>query len=334
MPMVLGLSGPEVVGIGVGFALLVGWVAFVVVNAGRPSRPPGSEIEDAPNRRAYLTDDQLEGPKLDRALTWGLLSLAFVAVALPVYWLREPGRQEGADRGFDQRAIDRGAILFQSAQAELEPGQISAGCADCHGNRGQGGVVPFVMPHPPHEDEVIPVNWTAPSLDDVLLRFSEDEVRDILVYGRPPTPMPAWGVQGGGALGDQQIDDLIAFLESIQISPDDARERAADLSDGEELFNAYCARCHTLGWSYRDDYEEPDAEPGGGAFGPNLRDGLTIRQFPNREDHIAFVTEGSEYGVNYGRRGIGGRESGGMPGFGQLLTEEQIAAIVDYERGL
>ena len=332
--MVVALSGPEVVGIGIGFALLVGWVVFVVLNASRPSRPPGSEIEDAANRRAYLSDDELETTKLDKTLTWGLLSLAFIAIALPVYWLREPGRQDGAIEGFDQRAVDRGAILFQSAQAELEPGQISAGCADCHGNRGQGGVVPFVMAHPTNEGEVIPVNWTAPALDDVLLRFSEDEVRDILVYGRPPTPMPAWGVQGGGALGDQQINDLVAFLKSIQVSPDEAKKEADGVTGGEELFNAYCARCHTLGWSYRDSYEEPRALPGGGALGPSLRDGLTLRQFPNREDHVQFVTEGSEYGVNYGRRGIGGRESGGMPGFGRMLTKEQIEAIVDYERSL
>jgi mono/diheme cytochrome c family protein len=329
--MLLGLSGPEAVGIGIGFALLVGWAIFVAVNAGRPSRPPGSEVEDAPNRRVYLSDDELETHKLDKALTWGLLSLAFVAVALPVYWLREPGRQEGATDGFDKKAVNRGAELFQSAQAELEPGHISAGCADCHGNRGQGGVVPFVMPDPFDEENVIPVNWTAPSLDDVLLRYNEDEVREILVYGRPPTPMPAWGVAGGGALGEQQINDLIAFLESIQISPEKARAKAEDLSGGEELFNAYCARCHTLGWSYRDDYEEPNAQPGGGAFGPSLRDGRTVEQFPDEEEHLAFITEGSDFGKNFGRRGIG---SGRMPGFGQLLTEEQIQAIVEYERSL
>ena len=332
--MVLALSGPEVVGIGIGLALLVGWTMFVVVNAGRPSRPPGSEIEDAPNRRPYLTDDALEGPKLDTALKWGFASMAYIAVALPDYWLGEPSRQDGAVNGFDEKAVRRGAELFQSAQAELEPGHISAGCADCHGPKGQGGVVDFVMPHPTDEDEVIPVKWAAPSLDDVLLRFSEEEVRDILVYGRPPTPMPAWGVAGGGALGDQQINDLVAFLGSIQITPDEARERAGGETDGEELFNAYCARCHTLGWSYRESYQEPDALPGGGALGPNLRDGATVRQFPNIEDHLAFVTEGSEYGKNYGRRGIGGEESGGMPGFGRLLTEEQIRAIVEYERSL
>ena len=31
---------------------------------------------------------------------------------------------------------------------------------------------------------------------------------------------------------------------------------------------------------------------------------------------------------------MGGNEGGGMPGFENLLTPEQIAAIVDYERSL
>lgn len=330
--MVLAVSGQQAVGFGLGFALLAGWAIYIAISAGRPDRPPGSEIDDAPNRRRYLDDDALEGPKLDKALSWGLISLAFVAVALPVYWLREPKRQENAAKGFDRKSIARGAELFQSASAHLEPGHIAAGCADCHGNKGQGGVVAFVMPDPNVKDKVIPVNWVAPALNTVLLRFSPDEVREILVYGRPPTPMPAWGVKGGGALGDQQIDDLVNFLKSIQLTPAQARKEAAPYgTDGQALFNGFCARCHTLGWSYKDSYQEPGAKPGGGAYGPNLRDGHTVEQFPKIEDQITFITEGSEFGKNFGRRGIG---TGRMPGFGLMLSKAQIKAIVEYERSL
>jgi mono/diheme cytochrome c family protein len=73
---------------------------------------------------------------------------------------------------------------------------------------------------------------------------------------------------------------------------------------------------------------------GGGALGPNLRNGDTLRQFPNRQDHIDFIMSGTVYGKPYGSRGVGGIESGGMPGFGKRLTAKQIAAIVDYERSL
>jgi mono/diheme cytochrome c family protein len=40
---------------------------------------------------------------------------------------------------------------------------------------------------------------------------------------------------------------------------------------------------------------------------------------------------GSEDEKSYGARGVG---TGRMPGFGEMLTAEQIKAIVDYERGL
>ncbi|MFM9084301.1 MAG: c-type cytochrome, partial [Actinomycetota bacterium] len=102
---------------------------------------------------------------------------------------------------------------------------------------------------------------------------------------------------------------------------------------GEALFNldlgsgAYsCARCHTKGWSYGDPQTT-----GGGAFGPNLTGGSTVRQFPNADDMVAFLKVGSEYGKRYGEQGQG---SGRMPAFGQIYTDDQIREIVEYVRGL
>jgi mono/diheme cytochrome c family protein len=46
---------------------------------------------------------------------------------------------------------------------------------------------------------------------------------------------------------------------------------------------------------------------------------------------VAFIKSGSELGKLYGRNGQG---SGRMPGFGTLLTDEQIQAIVEYVRSL
>jgi mono/diheme cytochrome c family protein len=114
----------------------------------------------------------------------------------------------------------------------------------------------------------------------------------------------------------------------------------AGVLDGKSLFEANCARCHTKGFSFG----EPDV-PGGGAFGPNLTNGDTLRQFPDIKDQITFITTGSLFQKPYGVRGIG---SGRMPGFGResdpdpkgkttplrLLTDDQIRAIAVYERSL
>ena len=50
----------------------------------------------------------------------------------------------------------------------------------------------------------------------MLYRFSDDEVRYILTYGRPGTPMPAWGVRYNGPMNDQQITNLVNYQRSIQ----------------------------------------------------------------------------------------------------------------------
>ena len=57
----------------------------------------------------------------------------------------------------------------------------------------------------------------------------------------------------------------------------------ANASQGELLFDVNCARCHTKGWSYNDP-AKPDVPPpapaGSGAFGPALRAGAVLEQFP------------------------------------------------------
>ena len=78
-----------------GLSLVIAIVyAFVNVRQSKPE--VGSEIELAANRKAYLSDDELEGRKLDRTLTFGLIGLFIVGLGLPLYWLNEPGRQDGA----------------------------------------------------------------------------------------------------------------------------------------------------------------------------------------------------------------------------------------------
>ena len=44
-----------------------------------------------------------------------------------------------------------------------------------------------------------------------------------------------------------------------------------------------------------------------------------------------FIETGSENGVGYAPQSQG---SGKMPGFGQLLTDQQLNAIIDYVRSL
>jgi mono/diheme cytochrome c family protein len=106
----------------------------------------------------------------------------------------------------------------------------------------------------------------------------------------------------------------------------DGSEEAATRAAG--LYNAYCARCHTAGYAAGVAFEQ---EPGSGAWGPALTNGRSVIQFPDIEDQIEFVIDGSELGEDYGVNGIG---RGWMPGFGMVLTREDIELIIKFERSL
>lgn len=325
-------TAQQKVGVGVALLTVVGGFLYLLLYLKRREAPPvGAEIELAPNRRPYLSDDEMETTKLEKAQKFSLAMLVIVAIGLPAYWLDEPSRQAGAVVGFNHRAEKRGHSLFLPTNSPEHGAHF--GCATCHGPNGEGGVTKYSISDPTNPDAPPKeVQWRAPSLNDVLMRFDEKEVTQILIYGRANTPMPAWGTDGGGPMNVQQISDLVAYIKSIQLSSDEVKKKNLERygsTDGAKLFDAFCSRCHTKGWSYG----EPDVV-GGGAFGPSLVDGVTKRQFPAVADHIDFVTNGSEYGKPYGVRGVGGNEGGGMPGFGVMLTPEQIAAIVEYERSL
>jgi mono/diheme cytochrome c family protein len=348
IPSLFAVTTQQRLGLAVAVLVLLGWAAYLVVHLGRTAGEVGSEIELAPNRRPYLDDEALEGPRLDRVLLWSVALIGIVAIGLPLYWLREPGRQAGAIQGFSKRAAARGFVLFQPTTSPLPEGNIGHfGCGGCHGAKGEGGVTSFAITD--YLGRSRTVQWQVPALDTVFKRFSEpdkiggatnpaNEVSTIITYGRPNTPMPAWGIAGGGPMNAQQVSDLVAYIQSIQISDEAAMKRSTadaatvakasgvDPNSGEALFNAMCARCHTKGWSYG----EPEA-PGSGAFGPNLRGGDPVRQFPSFADHLDFLMTGSDFGKPYGTRGVG---TGRMPGFSKMLTLEQLDAIVTYERSL
>jgi mono/diheme cytochrome c family protein len=343
---VLALSRQQKIGAGVAIVMVAGWLVYIIATA-RRTAAPGSEIDVAPNRRPGLTDEALEGPRLTRALTWGLVLMGVTAIGLPLYWLREPTREAGGgyDRGakwFEENAIEHGKNLYSAPPEEGEEGSRKAhfNCAQCHGADGQGGTRTFQLRDPVNPDAPPrPVSWQCPPLNTVTLRYRDAELYNILVYGRPGTPMPAWGVKGGGPMNDQQINDLITYLHSISIGPDKAKQEAeaafdtaradpanAAKSDGQLLFEGNCARCHTKGFSYA----EPQIS-GGGAFGPSLVGGTSLRQFPNITDQILWVSETAELGKQYGVNGV---SDGVMPHFDSMLTDDQIRAIVDYERSL
>ena len=86
---------------------------------------------------------------------------------------------------------------------------VSKGCINCHGPNGLGGV-----PNPESEDKTIPPL----SGQDFRTEFNTDAkikemIRSGSVIGKPPiASMPHWG----GILSDEQLNDLVAYLKTLQ----------------------------------------------------------------------------------------------------------------------
>ena len=205
----LAASTQRNLGMAIAVVAIVGFAIYLIYNvlwAGRGEK--GSEVELAPNRKPYLSDEELETSKLDLALVSGLVTLVIIGVALPLYWLGEPGRQQGYVEFSRDQFTSRGAGLFEES------------CSSCHGGGGLGGTTDHTITDD-NGNFIAAIKWEVPALTTTLYRFSEEEVRHILDYGRPPTPMQAWGTPGGGPLTTQQVDELIQYIQSIQLGPDE-----------------------------------------------------------------------------------------------------------------
>ncbi len=177
----------------------------VLVNSGRTRRAKRAEALPA-NLAPAPTDDEMESRRLDKVLLAALISAAVLAVVVPIYYLDESNRQAEAAENREEFDIEEGLHWYEAFN-----------CVACHGVGGVGGSVTFVEPRSGLE-----TLWSAPALNDELYRFDEDEVRYWITFGRAGTPMPALGLEGGGAMTSQEIDQVIAYLDSVQITQEEA----------------------------------------------------------------------------------------------------------------
>ena len=196
-------------------ALLLMWMAYLFVNS-RRSRAAAHEPAP-PNQSPGASDDELENKKLTRVLRAALFGSILMAVVMPWYALNEPDRQEAFAEATVEFDVEEGAHRFSPE---------GFACQNCHGAEGVGGAVLFVEPR-----SGVDTSWAVPSLNDVFFRYSEEEVRHWIVFGRAGTPMPATGLAGGGAMTIQETDQIIEYLHSIQITQEEAFAKSSGTTD-------------------------------------------------------------------------------------------------------
>jgi mono/diheme cytochrome c family protein len=161
-----------------------------------------------------------------------------------------------------------------------------------------GAAPPAAPPPPPEEVAPPPPEPVAPHVEAALRR------RRVPVWALPVLlSLPVW-----------------AWIYASTLEPPSLGE-SDPLAVGEGIYTSNCATCH--------------GASGGGGVGPALSGGAVLEAFPDPADHIEWVELGSEGFLADGRSTYGANNTpigGGMPGWHDTLSPEEIVAVVYYER--
>jgi mono/diheme cytochrome c family protein len=182
------------------------FVALILVIGSAREKARRAGPAAPPSRRPGPTDEALEGPLLERYQVAGVVLTVFLAVLLPFLYLREPVRQRAAASKELTESVRLGKATFEEF------------CSRCHGDDAEGGTVARYVT--PGVKGAKPEDVEAPNLREIYSRHPDQDVAAVaweaIQKGRPPTPMPTWGLRYGGPMNDQQITDLVNYLLSIQ----------------------------------------------------------------------------------------------------------------------
>jgi mono/diheme cytochrome c family protein len=195
-----------------------------------------------------------------RMLLMGLAFTAVIMLAVGVYAVLESPRIVEASDESTKEAIKEGRSIYNEQ------------CATCHGSQGEGGVG-------------MPLNS-----QDLLKNTSDAILFSIIRSGVPMTQMPAWSVDYGGPLTDQDIRHVVAFIrdweDEAPLIETPVFEPSAER--GALIFSNTCTTCHEI------------AEPRLASLDPETFQAAVVNGLPAR----------------------------GMPAYNGLLTDEQMQDLI------
>lgn len=244
---------------------------------------------------------------------------------------QQAGQQQAGQEQSGQQESAQAAGGGQAAQSGQQGGELySQHCAQCHGQQGGGGVGPALAGNQTMQDtqavitQILQGGGAMPAFGNQL---SDEQVAAVATH-----EMNSWGnsfgqvstdqvsqVRGGGQIQqqDQQQSQQQAGQQQAQgqqtqqTQQQQAGQQQAGQQSGQgqatggqtgqqggQVYSQQCAQCH--------------GQQGGGGSGPALAGNQTL------QDPQAAVSQI----INGG---------GGMPAFGNQLSDEQIAAVATHE---
>jgi len=195
------------IGVAVGIAVVV-LAGAIATGMRRPRRPRGPDIP--PAMRSGPSDPDLEVPVREKLYAWGLVAVVIMAVWVAAVFLRENVSNEDDTKAQLAASVERGKLTTEPGSEE---NQIGFNCERCHGPGLHGGQNVF-------NGSVVVV----PNLQTVCggAAFGHAQIKSLndvittIAQGRTGTDMPSWSVRFAGAMDDQQIQDIVNYILSIQ----------------------------------------------------------------------------------------------------------------------
>jgi mono/diheme cytochrome c family protein len=211
----------------------------------------------------------------------GLVLTLLVILGLAIYSIGETSRLAQAAESFTDERESRGRAIYNEQ------------CVSCHGAQGEGGIGPAL------NNKTVLKN----TLDSVFY--------SVVRSGVPNTQMPAWSVDFGGPLTDEDVRDVVAFMRAWEPTAPEVQPVVfvPDASRGALLFSSTCAICHGENGSGSDK-------------APRINDSQRLASL--EDDWYRGVIRN-------------GRPAKGMPTWGTVLapnqTEDLIALIAAWREG-
>jgi mono/diheme cytochrome c family protein len=175
-----------------------------------------------------------------RLKTLGVVLITALAAFTMLYWVTDNSRRESVGLAQEDELLEFGKVIFSDNPAE----PAAAGCAQCHGADGTGGEPGAAVVGPNlHSRSVFDKLKINPNYVHLAVSYG-----GVVVSGNVNSPMPAWSAEVGGPLNEQQIDAVVALVESWAA---DAGEQPAEeventVEAGAQVFaTAGCVTCHS-----------------------------------------------------------------------------------------
>ncbi len=274
--------------------------------------------------------------RIDIEIILGIFLVLLASAILIVYGLNEDERMANFELAQQARAIEEGAVLYDT------------NCRGCHGPQGEGtpGLCPPLNDRYFFDHRLGDVGWSGSMNDYIVSTVSAGRListRPDQYPGNGSPAMPAWSEQIGGPLREDQIHNIAAFImnwESTAPDRDQAPEMEGgavgtdmtqelfpgDIAKGEELATSQgCVGCHVStttgpGWA------PSEGEPG---IGDRAQTRIS------QPDYTGQATTAEQYLfesiVNTNVFVVEGYQPNLMPGtYSESLTIQDVSDLIAY----